>query len=378
MGKRNRTDRGIFERPTGSGIWCIRYVDQNGRLHREKIGPKGLAKLAYQKRKTAVREGKLFPQQIGRQRVIKLDELICDFLAYSQLHKRSYRTDRGKAQGLLKRLGQQPATAISPQDLDHLKEFLITTRSPTTVNRYLALLRGIFNHGIRNRKVEYNPVSDVKFFPENNVRVRYLTDNEEASLFQALPTRHHALVEVALFTGLRASNLFSLQWSHIDLDAAVYTAPFSKNGFALRLEMHSRVREILATLPRNGSPYVFPGVNKEKPRRDISCSFRKAVRQAGISAFRFHDLRHTWASRLAMAGVPLFTIMELGGWKTLKNVQRYAHLSPGHRREALERLTPRPTDTSSDTSAKSSNVERSGETGNDAKSLGPEGGVDHA
>lgn len=382
MAKKNGTARGIYERVKGSGDWWIRYVDQDGKLHREKAWTKALAIDLYRKRKTEIREGKFFPDKIGRQRTTLFSELVRDFLEYSETNKRSHDTDKRKAAVLLTAFGRRPATAITALDVEQLKARLKKGRAPATVNRYLALLRSIFYYAVNiTEKTGHNPVKKIKFFKEANERVRYLTDDEENRLFEALLTRHHALVEVALLTGLRASSLFGLDWANIDLAAGVYTVPHSKTGETLHLEMHSRVREILGNLPRNGSPYVFPGAKVGKPRRGISYSFRKAVRQAKIVNFHFHDLRHTWASRLAMAGVPLFTIMELGGWKTLKNVQRYAHLSPGHRREALARLTPRPTDTPdtpTDISDKSPNVERSGETGNDAKSLSPEGGVDPA
>ncbi len=100
-----------------------------------------------------------------------------------------------------------------------------------------------------------------------------------------------------------------------------------------RVPMNSRVVEILKTLPRT-SPHVFP---PEKYRR-VGQGFPTIVRKAAIQDFHFHDLRHTFASRLAMAGVDMLTIKELGGWKTLGMVIRYTHLSPDHKRAAVERL----------------------------------------
>lgn len=380
MATTNGTDRGIFERQTGTGVWWTRYADQDGRLHREKVGPKKLALDVYRKRKTEVREGKFFADRIGRQRATLFSELVRDFLQYAETNKKSHDTDKRRAEVLLTAFGRRPATAITALDVEQFKASLNKGgRAPATINRYLALLRSIFLYAVNiTEKTAHNPVKKIKFFKETNARVRYLTDDEEIRLFEALLPRHHALVEVALLTGLRASSLFGLDWANVDLDAGVYTVPHSKTGETLHLEMHSRVREILATLLKNGSPYVFPGAKAGRPRRDINHCFRKALRQAKIPNFHFHDLRHTWASRMAMAGADLLAIKELGGWKTLKMVNRYAHLSPSHRREALERLTPRPTDTPTDTSEKSPRTESSGETGNDMKSLGPEGGVDLA
>ena len=139
-----------------------------------------------------------------------------------------------------------------------------------------------------------------------------------------------------LLTGLRASNPIDLRWRDVDLETGVYTIPESKSGDALRLPMRSRVKEILSGLQRNGV-YVFAEADGEPPW-DFTHTFAAAVKRAGIYDLHLHDLRHTFASRLAMAGVDPLTIQQLGGWKTLQMVQRYAHLSPDHTRQAIERL----------------------------------------
>ena len=349
MAGRNGNTRGTFERPKSSGIWWVRYCDQYGRLHREKVGPKGLAKEVYQKRKTAIREGKFFPEQVGQQRVILFDELARDFMAYAKLHKRSHDHDGQRMRRLMEAFGGKPARVLTAEDIEHLKADLAEKLSPATVNRYLALLRSVYYFGIRNRKVEHNPMRGVKLFRENNARVRYLTEEEGFRLFQTLPERYRPLVEVGLLTGLRASNLLGLRWRDVDLEAAVYTIPESKSGEALRLPMHPRVQGLLTGLPRNGV-YVFAEADGEPPW-DFTHAFAVAVKKAGISDLHLHDLRHTWASRLAMAGVDLLTIKELGGWKTLKMVERYSHLSPDHKRQALGRLISYRTDTATSTKA---------------------------
>ena len=347
MVKHNRKTRGIFERPNGSGVWWVRYCDQYGKLHREKVGPKGLAKDVYQKRKTAIREGRFFPEQVGQQRVVLFDELARDFLAYAKLHKRSYADDARRMRRILAAFGGKPAKVLTAEDIERFKADLAEKLAPATVNRNLALLRSVYYLGIRNRKVEQHPMRGVKLFRENNARLRYLTEEEEFRLFQTLPERYHALVEVGLLTGLRASNLIGLRWRDLDLEAGVYTIPESKSGDALRLPMHPRVRDMLAGLPRNGV-YVFAEGDGEPPW-DFTHTFATTVKRAGIADLHLHDLRHTFASRLAMAGVDLLTIKELGGWKTLAMVLRYAHLSPDHKRAALGRLISYRTDTTTST-----------------------------
>lgn len=373
MAKTNGSCRGIFERPKGSGTWWVRYADQNGKLHREKAGPKGLARELYEKRKTEVREGKFFSDRIGRQRVVLFNELAQDFLDYSRAEKRSLKNDVSRMKPLLKAFGGKPAASVSLADVERFKwDLQQKSLLPATVKHHLDLLRAVYNRAMRLNKVQQNPMKGMKPVKINNSRVRYLTDAEEARLFVALPKHLHPIVELALLTGLRRSNLLGLEWKNVDLVAGVYTIPISKSGEALRLPFHPRALEILAGLPKNG-PYVFPKRNG-KPRRAIDSAFRKAVRRAAIPNFKYHDLRHTWASRLAMAGVDLVTIKELGGWKTLKMVLRYAHLSPTHLREELGRLPAPRTGTSTDTVPKQSSGERSEDAGNHAETKGSEAG----
>jgi integrase len=346
----NAKARGIFERPKGSGVWWVRYADQYGLLHREKCGAKSLAQAVYKLRKTAIKQAKFFPELVGQHKVILFDELAKDFLTYSKMHKRSHKSDAQRMQRLLVAFGGRPAKAIEADAIERFKADLAATLSPATINRHLALLRSVYYLGIRNRKVEHTPMRGIKLFRENNARVRYLTQEEEFRLFQTLPERYRPLVEVGLLTGLRASNLIGLRWRDVDLEAAVYTIPRSKSGEALRLPMHPRVQDLLKNLPRNGV-YVFAEEDGEPPW-DFTHTFATAAKKAGIPDLVLHSLRHTFASRLAMAGVDLLTIKELGGWKTLVMVTRYAHLSPDHKRQALGRLISERSGTATSTSEK--------------------------
>ena len=376
MPKYNGKTRGIFERPKESGVWWVRYCDQYGRLHREKVGAKSLAKEVYQMRKTAIKQAKFFPEQVGQHKVILFDELAKDFLAYSKMHKRSHENDAQRMRRLLEVFGGTPAKALTGEAIEQFKAGLSATLSPATINRHLALLRSVYYLGIRNRKVEHNPMRGIKLFRENNARVRYLNQEEEFRLFQTLPERYRPLVEVGLLTGLRASNLIGLRWRDTDLEAAVYTIPESKSGDALRLPMHPRVQALLKSLPRNGV-YVFAEEDGEPPW-DFTHTFATAAKKAGIVDLHLHDLRHTFASRLAMAGVDLLTIKELGGWKTLVMVTRYAHLSPDHKRQALGRLISERTGTRTSTSEKAPFGGVWGEADNLLKLLVPGAGIEPA
>ena len=150
-------------------------------------------------------------------------------------------------------------------------------------------------------------------------------------------------VTVLLHTGFRRGELLGLRWKDVDFKAGVLTIPKSKNGDSRHVPMTSTVRSILSHLPRplDSAALVFPNTEGNRDLRWAKKIVPGTLRAAKIADFRFHDLRHTFASRLAMEGVDLLTIKELGGWKSLTMVQRYAHLSPSHRRIAIERLVTR-------------------------------------
>jgi len=243
---------------------------------------------------------------------------------------------------------------IKPADLDRLRvqrleapadeEGKRQAVTPATVNREFAFLRHVFNIAIRDGKIEANPVGKLKALREPSGRVRYLTDEEEQQLMKALPTEHDRdRVRVLLRTGFRRGEMLGLRWRDVDFKAGVLTIPKSKNGDTRHVPMTSTVRAILSRRPRTLDPTALVFPNSEG-RRDLRWAIKTvpaALRVAKIPGFRFHDLRHTFASRLAMEGVDLMTIRELMGHKSMAMTLRYAHLSPGHRRTAIERLVTR-------------------------------------
>jgi len=212
------------------------------------------------------------------------------------------------------------------------------------VNREFAFLKHLFNIAIRDGKTPSNPVAKLKMLREPSGRVRYLSDDEETRLMKALHAdKDRDRVTVLLQTGFRRGEFLGLRWRDVDFKAGVLTIPKSKNGEVRHVPMTSTVRAILSRLPRPlvATALVFPNSEGHRDLRWAQRTVPAAVRSAEIEDFRFHDLRHTFASRLAMEAVDLLTIKELGGWKSLAMVQRYSHLSPGHRRSVIERLTTR-------------------------------------
>ncbi len=349
---RQPAERGVFERPKRSGIWWVRYMDENRRLHREKVGTKALAMKVYRKRKTEIAERRFFPEQIGWRDVL-LADVIEDYLKRAKNGLRSYRDYERYGRYWTDALGTKTLRQVTPGDIERYVAELDDELTPASINRQLAFLKRVFNVAIADGKAVTNPVRSVKLFKENNQRVRFLTDEEELELRKSIGKDEWPLIAVAMHTGLRRAEQFTLRWEHVDFTNGILTVPRSKHGETRRVPMNDTVRTILrASASRLKSEYVFPSETGETPIdacNYVRRVFMPAIEAASIENFHWHDLRHTFASRLIMARVDLRTVQELMGHKTITMTLRYSHLSPAHQLDAVQRLNRKPTDTSTDT-----------------------------
>lgn len=360
--KPKRNPRGLFERPKGSGVWWVVYFDQHGRRHREKVGPRGLALDVYRKRKNEIREGRFFPEQIRRRDVL-LADAIDEYLARKKSKLRAY--------GDWERIGEcwkkAPETKaktlrqVASRDVEHYRERRRAEGAAEgTCNRHLTLLRAVYNLAIADGKAEANPVVSGLFFKETNQRVRYLSDDEETRLREKMGDEEWPKVAFALATGFRQGNQFRLTWADVNFDAGTIRARRSKSGHDYHVPMNDELRAMLRGLPsRLRSPYVFPSETGETPldaKNFIHRVFAPALERASIEGFRWHDLRHTFASRLVMAVVDLRTVQELMGHQTIAMTLRYSHLSPAHKFDAVQRLASRRTATTTATTAEAATV----------------------
>jgi integrase len=204
------------------------------------------------------------------------------------------------------------------------------------------LLSLTFRLGVENSKVKNNPARLVKLRRENNGRIRYLLPEEEVRLREAIAEKcaHHLPeLDFALNSGLRLTEQYSLTWDCVNLDQRLLTIPLSKNGETRHVGINSSARAALQIVhdSANGQNYVFLnrfGQRAAGPRE----WFEPGVKEAGLKDFTWHCLRHTFASRLVMAGVDLRTVQDAMGHKTIQVTVRYAHLAPKHQLAALERL----------------------------------------
>jgi len=353
-GRKEKPTRGVFERPKGSGIWYARYFDEHGRKHREKAGTKSLAIKLYQKRKNEIQERRFFPERIGR-REVSLAEVLKSYLATVQGRLRSYPDYKRYGDYWTKALGTRLVRQIVPSEIERYVARRIQEVKPSSVNRELQFLKHVFNVAIADGQADVNPVKRVKLFKENNRRMRFLSEDEEKALLKAMPEEHRPLVVVALHAGLRRENQFHMRWEHVDFATGWITVPRSKSGEAYRVRMNDTLRETLRALPsRMKGRWVFPSATGETPldaQNFYNRVFLSALKAAKIEGVTWHTLRHTFASRLAMAGVDLTTVKELMGHKDITTTMRYAHLSPEHQLDAVQRLNRKPDDPSSDSSA---------------------------
>jgi integrase len=342
MGKKHKT-RGVFQR---DGQWWIRWTCTLGHDHRSPSGELKTAATEEHKAKRAeVREARKVgreycPRLVQRQRPTLFKDILDDYMEYSKRNKRSHKNDRVKEESFTKLFRGRLATDITSKDVEDFKANLVKDRKVATVNHYLKFLKAVFNRAMRRGLLTYNPVQSVKLFQEHNARNRCLSAEEETRLTEALPDALRPLVTLALHTGMRRGELRALKWQDVDFETGTAHVRQDKAGEGRWVALNSEARAALLIIKREQkimSPYIFCSP-QGKFLHNFERYWRPALESAKIPNFRFHDCRHTFASRLAMAEVDLYAIQRAGGWKTQVMVQRYAHLSPNHIRAAVERL----------------------------------------
>jgi len=216
-----------------------------------------------------------------------------------------------------------------------------TARRPATINRELQLLSTVFSLAIRHKLTTTNPCQEVELLPEDNRRTRYLLDEEEPRLLEVLtgPRAHlRTLVIVAISTGMRRGDQLNLRWEKVDFQRNVIYVPNSKTGKDYPVPMNVDVRNVLLELKRKsrGSDDVFTNPETSKPYTDLKKAFGTACRLAGIRNLHWHDLRHTFGTRLAEAGYSEATIAELMGHTEAKTTRRYTHGTDRAKQAAVE------------------------------------------
>ena len=258
------------------------------------------------------------------------------YLDYSKTNKRSWTRDRTSIGSLKAFFNGKYLYEITPLLIERYKKKRIDEVSPVTLNRELACLKHMFTKAIEWEKVDYNPVKRVKLLREDNARLRYLTCDEVQRLYENCADHLKPIVLAALYTGMRQGEILKLKWEDVDLEQKIIFVKNTKNNEVREIPLNNLLTSTLKNI-KFRSPYVF--CDKDgRPYGSVRKSFENALKKAAIQDFCFHDLRHTFASHLVMSGVDLMTVKELLGHKTIKMTLRYAHLSPSHKRRAIESL----------------------------------------
>jgi len=340
-----KPDRGIFEKVPGSRIWWIRYVDAHGRYRREKAGTWGNADKLLTKRKNEALEGKKLPEL--RRRTVLFEELADDAVKYIEGRYARPADDVARMNLLKDCFQNRAADSLTAGEIQNVLDALTLKKewSPSSRNHHHNLFSLAYRLGILQGKVKESPLRGLRRKTENNCRVRFLTTEEEDKLRSIIRSKpewaeHEVELDLALHTGLRRGSMYlGLVWENVDLKTRVAVIPRTKNGERVVVPLNAAAMRVLAIFRSRGDGTGRVVRNAAGETLSVNAHwFVPAVRGAGIKDFRWHDCRHTYASRLRQAGVPLGNIAELLGHKGLAMSRRYAHLSISNLHEAVSRI----------------------------------------
>ena len=331
--------KGIYKR---GNVYWVRYAGLDSRTIRESSGSTKFrdAEALLIRRRNEIKEGK--QPEIKRIANHSFNELAEEYLKWAE-KQRSFKSKKVFVFQLSESFGYLPLRRLSTRIVEQLQtEILKKGKKPSTVNRLIATMKHMVNKAVEWDMLEAETlkrIRRVKLLEENNRRLRYLSKEECQALIDACDSHLRPIVIIALNTGMRKSEILLLKWDNVDLKHGFILLEVTKNGERREIPINSTTRETLLNLTRRlDVPYVFYGQRTGKHYQDVKRSFKSACRRAGIKDFRFHDLRHTFASHLVMVGVDITTVKELLGHKTLTMTLRYAHLAPSHKVRAVEML----------------------------------------
>jgi integrase len=317
--------------------WYIDFTFEGQRI-RESAGPsRKLAEDLLGKRKVEIRENKFFDVRKDPD-PLKLHDFAKEYLEWAKVNKTSssYDRDLSTLRGFEEAFPEKTIQEITTWDIEKWKAKRKAEVKPATTNRDLATVKHLYSKAIEWKKVKENPAKGVRLLKGEVKRVRYLVPEEVQRLLSNCADHLRPIVTVAIHTGMRRSELLGLKWDQVDFEKGIISLLVTKNHERRDISMNETVKATLKEMERRGS-YVFSDRDGSRFKR-VDHSLKTALEKTGIEDFRFHDLRHTFASNLVMAGLDLDTVAELMGHKKLEMTRRYAHLSPGHKTRAVNVL----------------------------------------
>jgi integrase len=308
-------------------VWYIRFVPPQGKRISVSAGTSDrqtALELEADMKRRAWRDAKL------GEKLTKTWEDACLRWFDEKAEKSSLNDDRSRCKWLTKHLSGFYLSDISSDLIQSLGELKSKEASKSTANRHLQLLRAI----LRRAETDWNWLDrapKVTLYTETKRRIRWITQEQARTLLAELPIHQRALAIIALCTGQRQGNILNLKWSQVNFDARTITlhGDQTKNGKPLGVPLNDMVLALLNEL--KGVHPEFVVTYKGHPVKQASTkAWYKALKRAGITNFRWHDLRHTWASWHIQAGTPLNDLQELGGWEDSTMVRKYAHMDVSH------------------------------------------------
>ncbi len=327
---------------TGKEKWYIYYRVEGERIREVVKNAQSRAdalKVLQVKVADAFRGRHGFKKQEKRIKFKEFAELYIE--NYAKVNKRSWKTDEYMLKRVKEFFNEKDLHEIDSLLIDQFRASILKEGvTKSTANRYMALLKSMLNLSIEWGYLKTNPVK-VKFFSEmDNLKERILSKEEEQSLLEACSAHLKPIVLTALHTGMRKGEILNLKWSQVDFTNMVIKVENTKSGKPRLIPINECLLEELMRLKRQSgkSNYVFLYPDSGKPLKDVKRSFPGAVRRSGIRGLRFHDLRHSFASRLVAKGVDLITIKELLGHHSVRITERYTHSNSEQKKSAVERL----------------------------------------
>lgn len=278
--------------------------------------------------------------------MITVSEMMKLFLSNAKVNNKpkTYKIKEQQAELFKEFFGARTAISdITPAKIEELKYYITNKlgRSNATFNRYYASLLKAFNLIIMEHKLNmFNPCKYVGKLKENNRIERYLSEEEEKKLMKELAPHLKPIVICALQTGLRLSNILNLKWENINLekDYIEVLKQDNKGHKQIIIPLSGKLKRVLKRIGVKKEGYVFINPETKKPFTTIKTGFNKALERAGITNFRFHDLRHTVGTRLVESGVDIMTVKELLAHSDIKTTERYLHTSKERLKNAIDKL----------------------------------------
>lgn len=299
----------------------------------------------------AIVKGELLKGNLGiieDKKKATLKEGVALYLEYSRNNKKSTTNDNAYTEAFLKFFKSNSFIEdITPAIIEDFKKWLSKKgRSKSTVNRYLQALSKMFNVCVDNELLLVNPMKKVKLLKTDNHAIRFLEKAEEKIFNKFLPKFYFSeietasklkiIVKFALKTGARKEEILSLKWDNIDFNKNEIELLHTKSNKKRKIPLAKSLKKILLKLKKyTDNEYVFINPATGKRYVDIKKSFNHAVKSSGLKKFRFHDLRHTFATRLIEKGIDIVVVKELLGHASISTTMIYVHSDAERKARAI-------------------------------------------